>query len=121
MAIGARRWAIAGGYIPPRSAGEGRAMQGCEALRLVNVGDRDAHVEITIFFADREPVGPYRLVAPAKRTLCVRFDELVDPQPIPGGLDYASLVESDEPIICRPSGLDVRRAADAPMTAIAPA
>jgi hypothetical protein len=60
---------------------------------------RDAHVEITIFCADREPVGPYRVTVPARRTRHVRFNDLSDPEPIPCDTDYASVIESDVPII----------------------
>ena len=43
---------------------------------MLNTGERDAHVEITIYFKDREPAGPYRLTVPARRTLHQRFNEL---------------------------------------------
>ena len=66
--IGARRWAIAEGYIPARSTGEGREMKSHETVCLLNAGDRDALVRITIYFADREPVGPFRVTVPARRT-----------------------------------------------------
>ena len=118
-AIGARRWAIAEGYIPAWSTGEGRELASHETVCLLNAGDRDAHVRITVFFADREPVGPYRLTVPAQRTLHVRFDDLQDPQPIPRGTDYASLIESDEPIVAQHTRLDSRQAENALMTTIA--
>jgi hypothetical protein len=38
---------------------------------------------VTVFFANREPAGPYRVTVPAKRTRHVRFDQLDDPEPIP--------------------------------------
>jgi hypothetical protein len=39
-----------------------------ETACILNVGDADAHVVITIFFADRNPVGPYRVMVAARRT-----------------------------------------------------
>ena len=65
---------------------------------------------ITIFFADREPVGPYRLTVPARRTLHLRFNDLDDPRPIPRDTDYASVIESDVPIVVQHTRLDSRRA-----------
>jgi pyruvate dehydrogenase (quinone)/pyruvate oxidase len=62
---------------------------------VLNVGERDAHLSITIFFADREPAGPYRLTVPARWTRPVRFNDLTEPAPIPTETDYASLIESD--------------------------
>ena len=71
--IGRKRWAIAEGYIPASSTGDGRAFESHETACLLNAGDTEAHVEITLYFTDREPVGPYRLTVPARRTLHVRL------------------------------------------------
>jgi hypothetical protein len=69
-----------------------------------------AHVTITIFFADREPVGSYRVTVGAQRTVHLRFNDLDHPQPIPHDTDYASVFESDVPIIVQHTRLDSRRA-----------
>ena len=53
--IGKRRWAIAEGYIPGSSHGPEPEMLSHETACLLNAGDRDARVELTVFFADREP------------------------------------------------------------------
>ena len=117
--IGKKRWAIAEGYIPPESTGEGRALESHETACILNTGDRDAHVEITVFFADRDPVGPYRVDVPAGRTRHVRFNDLTDPEPIPRGVDYASVLEADVPIVVQHTRLDSRREALALLTTIA--
>ena len=109
-AIGRRRWAIAEGYIPSQSAFSDRALISHETACILNAGDRDAQVAITIFFSDREPVGPYRVTVGARRTLHLRFNDLVDPQPVPLDTDYASVFESDVPIIVQHTRLDSRRA-----------
>jgi hypothetical protein len=109
-AIGRRRWAIAEGYIPSQSAFTDRALISHETACILNAGDRDAQVAITIFFGDREPVGPYRVTVGARRTLHLRFNDLADPQPVPLDTDYASVFESDVPIIVQHTRLDSRRA-----------
>ncbi|MGN6388067.1 MAG: sensory rhodopsin transducer, partial [Burkholderiaceae bacterium] len=38
--IGQTRWAIAEGYIPPASTGEGRAFESHETACILNAGDR---------------------------------------------------------------------------------
>jgi hypothetical protein len=88
--IGRMRWAIAEGYIPSQSHGPDPEMTSHETACLLNASDRDAHVEITIFFADREPVGPYSVVVPARRTKHLRFNDLREPESIPRDRDYAS-------------------------------
>jgi hypothetical protein len=109
-AIGRKRWAIAEGYIPSQSSFSDRALISHETACILNAGQRDAHVAITIFFTDRDPVGPYRVTVPARRTLHLRFNDLADPQPIPRDTDYASVFESDEPIIVQHTRLDSRHA-----------
>jgi len=108
--IGRRRWAIAEGYIPSGSSFSDRALMSHETACILNAADRDAHIAITIFFADREPIGPYRVTVGARRTLHLRFNDLRDPRPIPFDTDYASVFESDVPIVVQHTRLDSRRA-----------
>jgi len=108
--IGRKLWAIAEGYIPSQSAFADPALVSHETACILNAGDRDAQVAITIFFGDREPVGPYRVTVGARRTLHLRFNDLADPQPVPLDTDYASVFESDVPIIVQHTRLDSRRA-----------
>ena len=108
--IGKLRWAIAEGYIPPDSTGEGPAFESHETVCILNAGAHDANVRITIFFPARPPVGPYAVTVAAQRTRHVRFNDLNDPEPIPKGTDYASVIESDQPIVCQHTRLDSRQA-----------
>ena len=55
-AIGRKRWAIPDGYIPATSATDDPDMKSHETVSMLNTGDRDANVEITIYFTDRDPV-----------------------------------------------------------------
>jgi hypothetical protein len=48
--IGHRRWAIAEGYIPSQSVSQEHALVSHEACCILNAGERDAHVEITLYF-----------------------------------------------------------------------
>ncbi len=108
--LGRKRWVIAEGYIPGGSHGPSPQMTSHETACLLNATDRDAHVTITVYFADREPAGPYRLTVPARRTLHLRFNDLDDPHPIPRDTDYASVFESDVPIVVQHTRLDSRHA-----------
>ena len=58
-AIGRKRWAIAEGYIPSESSFSDRALISHETACILNAADRDAHVTITIFFANRESLSRY--------------------------------------------------------------
>jgi hypothetical protein len=108
--IGRRHWAIPEGYIPGESTGSGPAMTSHETACILNTGDKPAQVAITLYFADREPVGPYRLEVPARRTRHLRFNDLEDPEPVPRDTDYASLLVSDQPVVVQHTRLDSRQA-----------
>jgi hypothetical protein len=71
--IGHRRWAIAEGYIPGWSSGPEPEMKSHETCCVLNASEREARVRITIFFADREPAGPYLVTVPPRRTKHVRL------------------------------------------------
>jgi hypothetical protein len=89
-----------------------------ETFCVLNAGDADAHLTVTIFFADREPAGPYRLTVAARRTRHVRFNALEDP-PVPKDVDYASVIESDVPVVIQHTRLDSRQAENALMSTMA--
>lgn len=117
--IGRRRWAIAEGYIPEWSNGPKPEMASHESVSVLNAGSVDAHVTLMLYFSDREPAGPYELTVPARRTRHVRFNELRDPEPVPPGKEYSSVIESDAPIVVQHTRLDSRQAQNALMTTIA--
>lgn len=117
--IGKRRWAIAEGYIPPAGQDDTYELVSHEAACILNAGERDANVEITVFFTDREPAGPYRVTVAARRTLHLRFNELSDPEKIPVNTPYSSVIEADIPIVVQHTRLDSRQAALALLSTVA--
>jgi hypothetical protein len=117
--LGTTTWVIPEGHIPGRSTGAGRALESHETACVLNVTDQDAHVEVMLFFADREPVGPYRFIVPARRTVHQRFNDFTDPEPVPRDTDYASVLTSDVPVVVQHSRLDSREPALALLSTIA--
>jgi len=108
-AVGHKVWAIAEGYIPAGSVDPNDpALVSHEAVCLLNTTQDCARIEITIFFEDREPAGPYRISLAGRRTRHLRFNDLKDPEPIPRGTPYAFLIESDVPIVVQHTRLDSR-------------
>ena len=114
--IGKTRWAIAEGYLPGWSADASRELESHETACLLNAGDSDAHVDITVYYAGREPAGPYHVTVPARRTLHLRFNEFEDPEPIPRATDFSTVIESDVPIVVQHTRLDSRDQAISLMT-----
>lgn len=117
--IGQKQWVIADGWIPPGSSGPEPEMTSHESACMVNVNDAEADVEMTVYFTDREPVGPYRMRIPARRVLHVRFNDFTEPEPIPLGTDYSVLIASSAPIVVQHTRLDSRQAANALASTIA--
>ena len=66
-------------------------------------------MHITVFFADREPAGPYVVTVPARRTLHLRFNDLDNPESIPRDTAYSTVFDADVPIVVQHTRLDSRR------------
>jgi hypothetical protein len=112
-AIGKTMWAIPGGRIPAATTGHEPEWTSRDELHLLNAGDQEAKVEMTIFYSDQEPIGPYRLTVSPRRKRRVRFNDLIDPQAMPLDTDYGAVIESDVPIVVQFSRLDTGRAENA--------
>lgn len=117
-AIGRRTWAIAEGYLPGWSHGP-EELASHETCCILNAGDADANVELTIYFEDREPAGPFRVTVPARRTKHLRFDDLQDPEKIPRATPYASVIVADVPVVVQHTRLDSRQAENALLSTLA--
>lgn len=119
MKIGHKCWVIPEGYIPTYSHTKGPELLSHETICILNASEQKANIEVTIFFSDKDPVGPYHITVEAKRTKHVRFNDLKDPESIPKGIDFASLIMSDVEIVVQHTRLDSRQAENAIMTTIA--
>ncbi|SFS74048.1 sensory rhodopsin transducer [Paenibacillus sp. 453mf] len=102
--LGRTMWMIPDGYIPPDSSG---SLESHESICVLNTCSEDAHLVMTIYFEDREPLEGIEAVIPARRTRHVRTAGLEsEGQKIPSGVPYAITVHSDVPIIVQYSRLD---------------
>lgn len=97
--VGARTWVLARGHIPPETVGPEPECTSRDEIAILNTSADEAHVEIEVFYADREPVGPYRLAVKARRLRVVRFNDLIDPLPIPLDTDFSAVVRADRPVV----------------------
>ena len=119
MTIGKKIWAIAEGYIPSKSTGPELQMTSHETACILNTTEEEARIELHIYFADKNPVGPYHIQVLPKRTKHVRFNDLTDPVPVPRDIDYASVFISNVPVVIQHTRLDSRQAENAILTTIA--
>jgi hypothetical protein len=56
---------------------------------------------------------------PARRTAHLRSNELGDPEPIPREVPFASVIDSDQPIVVQHTRLDSRQAENALLSTMA--
>jgi hypothetical protein len=118
-AIGHTLWAIAEGYLPGDSQGAAPQMSSHETACILNTTDQDAHVSFTLYFTDKDPVGPYAVVVPARRTSHIRLNDFAVPAPVPRDTDYACVIESDVAIVVQYTRLDTRQAENALLNTMA--
>ncbi len=116
--LGRKVWVIADGYIPGGSTGPEPEMTSHETASILNAGTTLANIEITAYFSDRDPIGPYRIAVPPRRTIHARFNDFDDPR-LPRDTDYAVVIESDSPVVVQHTRLDSRQPANALFSTVA--
>ena len=97
--MGRKVWMISAGHIPLHSTGREPENTSRDEFCFLNAGYREARVEVTLFYAERDPVGPYRLVIPPRRIRRVRVNNLINPEAPPLDTDYGAMIESNVPIV----------------------
>lgn len=118
-AYGKKVWVIAEGYIPTYGTGSEPEFTSHETACILNTSNEKAEIEITIFFSDKDPVGPYKVTVEPQRTKHLRFNDLQDPEPVPKGTDYSSVIVSNIPVVVQHTRLDSRQAENALLTTMA--
>lgn len=105
-------------YWPETSPGE---YVSHEAICVLNAGKKDCTVSVSLYFEDREKMGPFRLTVGAERTKHIRMDQLVDGDGnhIPRATAYAAVVECEDEVAVQYTRLDTTQDNLALMTAIA--
>lgn len=117
--MGANCWALGDGWIPPYSTGEDPALISHESVCVLNAGPLDAHVTLWVYFADRNPAGPYLFTVPAERVRHVTISDLREPEVVPRGTDYSAVITATAPVVVQHTRLDSRQAANALFSTIA--
>ena len=118
MSEGAKVWLVPDGYVPEESSG---GQESHEAICVLNTSREEAHLLVSFYFEDREPVKGVEVVVPPERTRHVRTDrpEQLGGAKIPRGVPYAVRVESDVPVTVQHSRMDTTQAALSLMTTMA--
>ena len=116
QAAGTRTWIIPDGYI----SGKSGSQTSHDAVCVLNTGDADARITLTLYFENDEPVS-FEAVCPARRTHHIRMDRISAPdgRKVPRDTPYAIAVSSSEPVVVQYSRLDTSAQDTALMTTMA--
>jgi hypothetical protein len=101
-------WFVPDGWLPPE--GGERDLINHESLMILNTSEKDADVEIDIYFDDQQPVKGLPLKVAAERIKAIRLDlpeELG--YGIPRATQYALRIKSSVKIIVQYGRMDVRQ------------
>ncbi len=92
-----------------------------EAVCVLNLSSGTAHLQLTVYFEDREPMNGFSAQCEARRTSHIRLDRIQNAagETVPHGVPYAVRVVSDRPVVVQHSRMDVSQPAMALMTTIA--
>ena len=92
-----------------------------ESVCVLNTGEKDAVITMTLYFEDREPMPGFVSHCAARRTHHIRMDKIVSQsgERVPMDVPYAILAESSVEVAAQYSRLSTSQAEMALMTTIA--
>jgi len=108
---GKKQWYIVDGYRPSPKPDPNADYTGHESIMILNTNDKDAHILISVYFEDREPVENIPYTDPAKRIRCFKSDgsEGLGGLEIGIGVQYSMEIKSDIGVVVQYGRLDVQQ------------
>ncbi len=88
-------------------------------MRFLTPMKQEAEVNLSVYYTNREPAGPYKLIIKARSVRNLRFNDLVDPVLVPLDTDYAVLVQSNIPVVVQFTRMDTGQPELAGITSMA--
>jgi hypothetical protein len=108
QALGRKTWAFAAGHIPLTSTGHEPTFTSHDKVAILNTSEQDADITITIFYEDGEPVRDHAVRVKARRMRKIRFNDLIDPLPLPLDKPFGFRIQSSVAVIVQFSRMDTR-------------
>ena len=108
---GKKQWYIVDGYRPSPTPDPAAVYEGHESIMILNPNAEDAHVLISVYFEDRDPVEDIPYLVPAKRIRCFKSHEkdVLGGLEIGVGVQYSMQIKSDVGVIVQYGRLDVQQ------------
>ena len=110
-------WVIPDGFMSDTQKGN---YVSHEAICALNLSGRTAHIDITVYFSDRDPMSGFSAICDNERSNHIRLDIIKNNkgEAIPKEVPYSVLIQSDAPIIVQHSRMDVSQPEMTLMTTI---
>ena len=109
ISYGHSRWFFSAGMIPEHGPGREPEFTSRIELCLLNTGAGEVCVRLTVFHADRDPVGPYEIRVEGRRVRELRLNDLIAPEAVPLGRPLGLVLDSDRPVVAQLRYVDTRR------------
>ena len=108
---GKKQWYIVDGYRPSPTPDPAAVYEGHESIMILNPNVEDAHVLISVYFEDRDPVEDIPYLVPAKRIRCFKSHEkeALGGLEIGVGVQYSMQIKSDVGVVVQYGRLDVQQ------------
>ena len=108
---GKKQWYIVDGYRPSPTPDPAAVYEGHESIMILNPNVEDAHVLISVYFEDRDPVEDIPYLVPAKRIRCFKSheSEVLGGLEIGVGVQYSMQIKSDVGVVVQYGRLDVQQ------------
>lgn len=114
MTVGSKVWVFPDGDLPPLQPADptlrNAETHGHESLVILNMGEKEVHPILTVYFPDTDPWVVNLESVPAQRVRCYRTDEPLGKElaAIPHG-QYALRVECESPVVAQIGRMDIRQ------------
>ncbi len=106
MAIGKKIWAISGGFVPLDSTGVEPLFTSRDWISVLNTTDKEAVINLTIFYEDCDPVGEYEYKINPRRLRKIRFNDLINPLPVSLEKAFGCRLTSSHNVVVQFSRMD---------------
>jgi hypothetical protein len=114
MKIGSKVWVFPDGDLPPLQPADpalrNEETHGHESLVILNMGKKEVHPILTVYFPDTDPWVVNLEPVPAQRVRCYRTDEPLGKElvVVPPG-QYALRIECETPVVAQIGRMDIRQ------------
>lgn len=108
---GKKEWYIIDGYRPAPCPDPKAEYIGHESVMILNTNNEDAHVLISLYFEDRDPIEDIPYLVPAKRIRSFKTDdsEVLGGFTLGIGVQYSMTIKSDVGVHVQYGRLDVQQ------------